>query len=166
MKLKINKIIFENETLYQGTIKMPKNWDIKTNDIVEHIKQINFNENYNNWFCKEASGAEIFILDYLRTEHKLQVETSKPSEGFIFKQNEISEIESEHNYCDWVCLYGVDIDINSCSVLINSNTTEDKFKFKINQNDFIIFPSSLKYNIENINNLKNNFLQKYFFTKP
>jgi len=67
--------------------------------------------------------------------------------------------------CDLVCLYGVDIYINSCSLFIYSNTTKDKYEFKLEKDFFIIFPSHLKYNIKNSNNVGNNYMQKFFYIK-
>ena len=165
MKQKINKKLFEKSFIYEGKIQMPKGFDIKTENIVKHIKEINFNKNYNNWFCKETAIAETFILDYLRSEHKLPIETSDSNENIIFKENEISKIKLEQSNCDLVCLYGVDIYINSCSLFIYSNTTKDKYEFKLEKDFFIIFPSHLKYNIENKNNVENNYMQKFFYIK-
>ena len=50
--------------------------------------------------------------------------------------------------------------------IVKNTYNEEKQKlFKLEKDFFIIFPSHLKYNIKNSNNVGNNYMQKFFYIK-
>lgn len=161
---KINKILLSENILYEGIIKMPEGWHIKKDTIIKHITINNYYSDYKNSFCKELDRVETYILDYLRAEQKLRLETGKPNVGFYYEKNERSEPVFKNNYCDYVCLYGVETDYNSCEIVIHYDN--NYYRFKLQTNSFIVIPSEYMYYIENKNNSYLNYINKFFFTKP
>jgi hypothetical protein len=159
---KINKIILSENIIYKGIIKMPDGWEVKKDDIVKHITASNYYTDYKNPFCKEVDRVETYILDYLRAEQKLQLKTGFKNSSVFYEKNERSKPEISHNYCDYVCLYGVETDLNTCKLVINFDN--NIYSHKLETNNFIIMPSKYMYYIENTNNSYLNFIQKFFFS--
>jgi len=65
---------------------------------------------------------------------------------------------------DWICLYGVEIDPGTCTIVIkyDDNRKKDK-KWRVNleNNKFVMFPATLEYYIENKNNSYLNYIQTF-----
>lgn len=162
--MKINKIILSENVLYNGEVKMPEGWFIKKDTIVKHITASNYYVDYKQPFCKEVSIVETYILDYLRAEQKLKLETGKNNIGSFYEKNERSKPQIEHNYADYICLYGVETDPNTCNVVMHFD--DITHVHKLETNNFIVFPTKYMYYIENINNSYLNFVQKFYFKIP
>lgn len=162
--MKINKIILSENVLYNGKVKMPEGWFIQKDIIVKHITASNYYVDYKQLFCKEVSIVETYILDYLRAEQKLKLETGKNNIGSFYEKNERSKPQMEHNYADYICLYGVEIDPNTCNVVMHFD--DITHVHKLETNNFIVFPTKYMYYIENINNSYLNFVQKFYFKIP
>ena len=161
---KINKIILSENLVYEGTVDMPKGWHVKKEEVVKHITVNSLYTNYTNTFCRELARVETYILDYLRAEQKIKLETSIQNKGLFFERNERSKPFIEHNICDYVCLYGVQTDSDTCKVVINfDNNTYTK---DLETDTFIIIPSRYMYYVENENNSLLNFINKFFFFIP
>jgi hypothetical protein len=70
------------------------------------------------------------------------------------------------NSPDFVLLYGVEIDPGTCKIIISYDDNRIKgkfFEFNLENDDFIIFPSSLTYYIKNNKNSYLNFIQTILF---
>ena len=64
--------------------------------------------------------------------------------------------------------YGVEIDSDSCNIIINYDDNRRKnlrHEIKLKTNEFIIFPSSMSYYIKNENNSYLNFIQSILYTR-
>ena len=156
----INKIILSENIIYKGIIKMPDGWEVKKDDIVKHITASNYYTDYKNPFCKEVDRVETYILDYLRAEQKLKLETGKNNIGSFYEKNERSKPQMEHNYADYICLYGVETDPNTCNVVMHFD--DITHVHKLETNNFIVFPTKYMYYIENKNNSYLNYINKFF----
>ena len=161
---KITQIILPKNSIYKGIIEMPDGWRIKKDIIVKHITLNNYYTDYKNPFCKELDRVETYILDYLRAEQKVKLETGISNHGFFFEKNERSKPFVEHNICDYICLYGVETDPNTCKVVIHLN--DNVYDLLLETNTFLIIPAESMYYIENANNSYLNFINKFFFVKP
>lgn len=159
---KINKKILSEVIMYEGVVQMPEGFEIQKDEIVKHITAHQYYEDYKIPFCKEVSRIETYILDYLRAEYKLPFETGKKAIGYFYQSNERSKPQFDDNYSDYTCIYTVETDPNTCSIILD----KENFNFKLETGNFIVFPSSLMYYIENVNNSYLNYIQKYYFRFP
>jgi hypothetical protein len=109
----------------------------------------------------------------MRVEHKINIQ-SKDYYGSFYERNQISEPQFHLNFSslkdspDFVCLYGVEIDSDSCSIIINYDDNRRKnlkHEIKLKTNEFIILPSSTPYYIKNQNNSYLNFIQSILYTR-
>ena len=87
--------------------------------------------------------------------------------GYMFKPNEsnIPNLEVNQldlrNSPDYVMLYGVNVENSSVKIYYNDNRRAGKsWDIKLENNKFIMFPSTLVYHISNKQNNRLNFILK------
>jgi hypothetical protein len=94
--------------------------------------------------------------------------------GNFYERGETSKPKLEINLMDlknsndFVLLYGVEIDPNTCKIIINYDDNKRKgkrFEYNLNNDDFIMFPTSQLYYVENNKNSYLNFIQTIIFDK-
>ena len=165
--MRIKKIKLSEKILYYSTVKMPKGFEIYRPKIASDIFLKNFFKDYNPPFCKTLQTLVTYISDYMRVENKLNlVEHNK--RGMFFQTNENSEPMLEinpmdlKNSPDFVMLYAAEIEDNTCEIVIeydDNRRTGKKWTIPMENNRFIIFPSTQKFYIKNKNNSRLNFIQ-------
>ena len=133
---------------------MPKgveiNQEVIQKDIIKHkIQDCEFP------FSREWDKLNTFLREHIQVEYNLKL-INKLTTGYLFKPNEISYPEKDvnevdlRNSADYTMLYGVNI--NNCSVKIYYDSNRRKgrsWDIKLNNNDFIMFPSTQQYFITN-----------------
>ena len=161
----INENILSKKNLIYGTIQMPKGFDIKTGvlqkDILTHnIQDCNFP------FSIELDKLQTYLREHIKLLYNftlIQMETT----GYMFKPNEsnIPNLEVNQldlrNSPDYVMLYGVNVENSSVKIYYNDNRRAGKsWDIKLENNKFIMFPSTLVYHISNKQNNRLNFILK------
>jgi hypothetical protein len=167
----INKKVLSEIAIYNGKVKMPKGFEIEKDELVKNITLSNYYENINYPFSIAWDKLKTYITDFILIEHKLNL-VSKLSYGNFYEKNEISNPKIDinpmdlNNSPDFVLLYGVEIDPGTCKIIINYDDNKIKgkfFEFNLENDDFIIFPSSQFYYIKNNKNSYLNFVQTILF---
>ena len=96
----------------------------------------------------------------------------KESFGSFFERNERSRpmvaanTADLINASDYVFLYGVGTDSESCEVFIyydNKRLANQVYRHKLETNEFVMFPATQLYHIENNNNRYLNYIQTILF---
>tara|TARA_R100000900_G_scaffold118561_1_gene93284 strand:+ start:5860 stop:6375 length:516 start_codon:yes stop_codon:yes gene_type:complete len=169
----INKKVLSETALYFGNLKMPKGYEIETDLLVKNITLSHYYEDVEYSFSKTWDKINTFITDFMRVEYKTDLQ-SKNYYGSFYERNQISEPQFHLDFSslkdspDFVCLYGVEIDSDSCNIIINYDDNRRKnlrHEIKLKTNEFIIFPSSMSYYIKNKNNSYLNFIQSILYTR-
>ena len=150
----INKNILSQIDLYSGTISMPKGFEIdkdtlQTDIIKQQVQDCPFP------FSREWDKLNTYLRDFINLEYNFAL-INKLTTGYMFKPNEISYPEKDvdeldlKNSPDYTMLYGVSL--NNCSVRIyyDSNRRKNRsWDISLENNKFIIFPSTQQYVITN-----------------
>ena len=133
---------------------MPKGFEIDKNtlqtDIIKHqIQDCEFP------FSREFDKLNTYLREHILVEYGFTL-INKLTTGYMFKPNETSYPEKDideldlRNSPDYTMLYGVSL--NNCSVRIYYDSNRRKgrsWDIKLNNNEFIIFPSTQQYFITN-----------------
>ncbi len=168
----INKKILSEIALYQGFVKMPEGFEIEKDVLVKNILLSQYYEDIDYPFSITWDKLKTYITDFIKVEYGLNL-IPKKSYGNFYEKNEISkpklEIDSVDlkNSSDFVLLYGVEVDPKTCEIVIyyDDNRRKGKsYNVFLENNMFIIFPSSQLYYIKNHKNSYLNFIQTITFT--
>jgi hypothetical protein len=167
----INKKILSEISLYYGTIKMPNGFEIKKEELVKNITLSNYYKDIEYPFSKEWDKLKSFLTDFFSIEHKLLL-IPKETFGNYYEKNEISKPllhvnpADFRNSPDFVFLYGVEIEPKTCEIIIYYDDNRRKGNIKkifLENNEFIMFPSSQMYYVKNNKNSYLNFIQTILF---
>ena len=168
----INKKILSEIALYQGFVKMPEGFEIEKDVLVKNILLSQYYEDINYPFSITWDKLKTYITDFIKVEHGLNL-IPKKSYGNFYEKNEISKPKLEidpvdlKNSSDFVLLYGVEVDPKTCEIVIYYDDNRRKgrsYNVFLENNMFIIFPSSQLYYTKNHKNSYLNFIQTITFT--
>ncbi len=161
----IEQNILSKIDLYTGTILMPKGFeidsDILKNDLLTHIiKDCPFP------FSKEWDKLNTYLREHIKVEYNFNL-INMLTTGYMFKPNESNFPECENNKVDlrnspdYVMLYGVDCKNTKVRIYYDDNRRAGRsWDIPLQNNKFIMFPSTLIYHISNNQNEKLNFVLK------
>ena len=167
----INKKVLSEIDIYSGKIKMPERFEIDRSELVKNITVSNYYQDIGHPFSREWDKVKSFISDFFLLEHKLGLAAINTF-GKFFEKNEISKpiITADSfdliNSPDYVFLYGVGTDPGTCEIVIyyDDNRRKNKvYRHKLETNEFIMFPSTQLYYIENNKNRYLNYIQTILF---
>jgi hypothetical protein len=162
----MNKEILSEIALYYGEVKMPKGWEIDRENIIKNILLSDFLKK-EFMFTKEWDKLNKYIIEYVKLNYNLSLINKntlgtiyKPNE-FLYPQQDIDPVDLK-NSPDFTLLYGVKVKPKSCFIRIHYDDNRRKgrsWDIPIENNHFVMFPSSQWYSISP--NLGNdiNFIQ-------
>jgi len=163
----INKKLLSEIALYQGELKMPRGFEIDRSILVKNISLSQLYIDVDPIFSVEHGKISTYIKDYMRVEYKYDL-IDLNTWGNYFEKNEKTEPllqlkpQDLLNSADFVCLYGVEIDGDTCEICIHYDDNKRKGmirKINLTTNKFLIFPSSQLYYINNKNNHCLNYVE-------
>ena len=145
---------------------MPKDWEIDREKLTKDIlAQHLFQEDFK--FSKNWDMLNTYIKDHINLKYNLRL-VNKKTWGNIYKPNnsssplkEIDEVDLK-NSPDFVLLYGVKIQKDSCFVKVFYDDNRRKgrsWDIPLNDNTFIMFPSTLMYYLSPNISKEMNFIQ-------
>ena len=150
----ITKKLLSQIDLYSGTVLMPKGFEICRetikNDIIKQKIQ-----NCEYPFSRDWDKLNTYLREHILVEYGFSL-INKLTVGYMFKSNEISFPEKDinevdlKNSADYTMLYGVSL--NNCSVRIYYDSNRRKgrsWDIPLQNNKFLIFPSTQQYVISN-----------------
>lgn len=162
----MNKKLLSEIAIYHGEVKMPEGWDVNREILAKDIIARNLFENRFR-FSKEWDRLNKYIIEYMNVKHKIILE-NKDTWGNIYLPYEKNNLCCEYNNLDipnspdFVLLYGVKIEPDSCFVKIrydNNRRKDQVLNIDINDNFFVMFPGDLKYEISKNKSDKLNLIQ-------
>ena len=150
----MEKKVLSEIDMYFGQIKMPENFEIDREKLCVDILLFN---NYNNNFPFSRSWDMLntYLREHINLNYNFTLINKKTS-GEIYKPREYSHSLLQvdpvdlRNSPDYVMLYGVNIGKDSCKVFIEYDDNRRKgrsLEIPLNDNDFIMFPSTQRYHI-------------------
>ena len=161
----INKIILSEKSLYYGKVNMPKGWDINRNKLTTDILQ-SVIQNKDFPFSRTFDMLNTYMRDHINLEYGFTL-INKITSGYIYKPQQISvpifdtdPVELK-NSPDYTFLYGVNVE--DCIVRIHYGDNRRKgrsWDIPLENNKYIMFPSSNMYYFSNNQKEKLNFVLK------
>ena len=150
----MHKKILSQIDLHFGQVEMPEGFEINREKLCIDILLFT---NYNNEFPFSRSWdmLQTYLREHINLEYDFTL-VHKKTIGNIYKPREYSysllqvdPVDLKHSP-DYVMLYGVNVGKNSCKVFIEYDDNRRKgrsWEIPLNDNDFIMFPSTQRYHI-------------------
>ena len=160
----MQKKVLTEQALYYGDVAMPKGWDIDRDKLSGDILQSSFT-NREFPFSRTWDMLNTYMRDHIGLEYGINL-VNKNSWGDIYKPNQISKPLLDvdpvdlRNSPDFTLLYGVKVD--KCWVRIHYEDNRRKgrsWDIPLENNKFIMFPSTNMYYITNEQKDSLNFIQ-------
>jgi len=163
----INKKILSEVAFYHGELKMPVNFEIDKSVLIKNISLSNLYDDVDYAFSREQDKISTYIKEYMFVKHGYAF-VNLNTTGNYFEKNEktkpllqVDPVDLK-NSADFVCLYGIEIDDDSCEVCIyyDDNRRQGKsWDIALTHGQFIMFPANNFYHIENNQKKLLNFIQ-------
>ena len=167
----MNKKLLSEIAFYYGTVKMPKGFEIRKDVLVKNVSLSQLYIDVNHDFNREFDKLKTYICDYMRVDHQYNL-ILKDNWGNYFERNEktkpllqLDPVDLK-NSADFVCLYGVETDGDTCEITLHYDDNRRKGRtwiYKLKTNNYIIFPSTQLYCIDNKNNRHLNYVETLTF---
>ena len=150
----MHKKVLSQIDLHFGQVEMPEGFEINREKLCIDILLFT---NYNNQFpfSKSWDMLQTYLREHINLEYGFTL-VHKKTIGNIYKPREYSysllqvdPVDLKHSP-DYVMLYGVNVGKNSCKVFIEYDDNRRKgrsWEIPLNDNDFIMFPSTQRYHI-------------------
>ena len=161
----MQKRVLSEQSLYHGKVNMPKDWDIDRNQLTTDILQsVLHNKDFP--FSRTFDMLNTYMRDHININYGFNL-INKNILGYIFKTQEISvpifdtDPVDLRNSPDYTFLYGVNVE--NCIVRIHYDDNRRKgrsWDIALNNNQFIMFPSTNMYYFTNNQKEKLNFVLK------
>ena len=160
----MQKIILSEQSLYFGDVTMPKGWDIDQNNLIKDISKVAFNSKKFP-FSKTWDILETYIREHICLEYNISL-VNKNTWGNIYKPQEITipllntDPVDLKNSPDFTLLYGVKV--KNCMLKIHYHDNRRKgrsWDIPLENNKFIMFPSTNMYYLTNTQKNSLNFVQ-------
>ena len=161
----LNKKILSEIALYYGKISMPKGFDIDCDilqkDILTHnIQDCEFP------FSREWDKLNTYLREHIGLLYNFTL-VNKITTGYMFKPQENSTPQLDidpvdlKNSADYTMLYGVNVDKCKIKFYYDDNRRKGRsWEIDLDQNFFIMFPSTQSYYISNNQKDSLNFILK------
>ena len=160
----MQKKVLSEIALYYGDVKMPKDWDIDRDRLQEDILKSKI-QNIKFPFSRTWDMLNTYIREHINLEYNINL-INKDTFGNIYKPGEISQpfINVDpvdlRNSPDFTLLYGVKL--KDCNVRIHYEDNRRKgrsWDIPLENNKFIMFPSTNMYYLTNNQKDSLNFVQ-------
>ena len=161
----MQKRVLSEQSLYHGKVNMLKDWDIDRNQLTTDILQsVLHNKDFP--FSRTFDMLNTYMRDHININYGFNL-INKNILGYIFKTQEISvpifdtDPVDLRNSPDYTFLYGVNVE--NCIVRIHYDDNRRKgrsWDIALNNNQFIMFPSTNMYYFTNNQKEKLNFVLK------
>ena len=160
----MQKKVLTEQSIYFGDVSMPKHWEIDRNELAHYILQSNLTDEKLQ-FSRTYDKLNTYMKDFIGVEHGINL-VNKETWGNIYKPNETTipllniDPVDLRNSPDFTMLYGVKV--KDCNVRIHFEDNRRKgrsWDIKLENNMFIMFPSTNMYYITNNQKDSLNFVQ-------
>jgi hypothetical protein len=160
----INKNILSEQAIYYGDVEMPEGFEINSLELSKTVFDSLHKEN-NFIFSKEWDKLDTYLRDFLNIRRKLSLITKK-SWGSIYIPNEnigplldVDPVDLK-NSPDFTTLYGINTVDCHVKIYYDDNRRKGRsWDIELEQNKFVMFPSTCSYSISNKQKNNLNFVQ-------
>jgi len=159
----MDKIILSEKALYYGDVSMPKDWDIDREKLQNQILQSNITDSTFP-FSRTWDMLNTYIRDHINVNYNINL-INKNTWGNVWKPSEIStpiiniDPVDLKNSPDFTFLYGVNVKDCNIKIYYDDNRRKGRsWDIPLENNKFILFPSTCMYNILNTQKDKLNFV--------
>ena len=160
----IHKKILSEISIIYGDVSMPKGFEIDRDKLIkdtitQEIQDCEFP------YSKEWNKLNTFITEHINCDYEISL-INKQTWGNSYKPQEVSipllniDPVDLRNSPDYTCLYGVQVD--KCNIRIHYDDNRRKgrsWDIPLENNKFIIFPSTCMYYLTNKQKNSLNFVQ-------
>jgi hypothetical protein len=149
----MQKKVLSEIDFYFGQIEMPKGFEIDREILAKDILYYTINKNF--LFSKSWDMLNTYLRENIRLKYNFSL-INKDTIGDIYAPGQASipflQVDpiDLKNSPDYVMLYGVNVEKDSCKIFIEYDDNRRKGKnleIYLNNNDFVIFPSTLTYHV-------------------
>jgi len=158
----MKKIILSEQSLYFGNVDMPKGWDIDRKKLIENIIAAGDEDLP---FSKTSDILNTYLHEHIFLNFKIAI-VSKKMFGNIYGANQNSEplIQVDpvdlRNSPDFTLLYGVKVKDCTVRIFYEDNRRKGRsWDIPLENNKFIMFPSTNLYYIYNNQKEDDNIIQ-------
>ena len=160
----IHKKILSEISIIYGDVSMPKGFEIDRDKLIkdtitQEIQDCEFP------YSKDWNKLNTFITEHINCDYEISL-INKQTWGNSYKPQEVSipllniDTVDLRNSPDYTCLYGVQVD--KCNIRIHYDDNRRKgrsWDIPLENNKFIIFPSTCMYYLTNKQKNSLNFVQ-------
>jgi len=160
----MQKKVLSEQSIYFGKIKMPKDWEIDQNDLAHHILHSNLTSK-DLQFSPTLDKLNTYVKEFIKLKYSIAL-VNKKEWGNIYKPKEttppllkVDPLDLQ-NSPDFTLLYGVKT--KNCVVKIHYDDNRRKgmsWNLELEDNMFIMFPSTNMYYLTNNQKDSLNFVQ-------
>ena len=160
----MQKNVLSEIALYYGDVTMPKNWDIDRDELQQNILTSNLTDSPFP-FTKTWDMLNTYIREHINVEFEITL-INRQTWGNVYKPAEtttpllnVDPVDLRHSP-DFTMLYGVNV--KNCMVRIHYDHNRRKgrsWDISLENNKFIMFPSTCMYYITNNQPDSLNFVQ-------
>ena len=160
----MQKKVLTEQALYYGDVTMPKNWDIDRDELQQNILTSNLTDSPFP-FTKTWDMLNTYIREHINVEFEITL-INRQTWGNVYKPAEtttpllnVDPVDLRHSP-DFTMLYGVNV--KNCMVRIHYDHNRRKgrsWDISLENNKFIMFPSTCMYYITNNQPDSLNFVQ-------
>jgi len=160
----MQKKVLTEQALYFGDVKMPKHWEIDSNNLAHHILHSSLtNEEFP--FSKTWNKLNTYMRDFIGLDYGINL-VNKSTWGNIYKPNETTipllniDPVDLRNSPDFTMLYGVKVKDCNIKIYYDDNRRKGRsWDIELKNNMFIMFPSTNMYYLTNTQKDSLNFVQ-------
>ena len=161
----MQKKVLSEIDLYYGDVSMPKGFEINRNKLQEDILKDNIYKSQNFPFSRTLDMLNTYIREHVTLHYNFTL-ISKDIWGNIYKPLETTipllniDPVDLRNSADYTLLYGVNV--KNCNVRIHYDSNRRKgrsWDISLENNKFIMFPSTNMYYLTNNQKDSLNFVQ-------
>ena len=160
----MQKKVLTEQSIYFGDVSMPKHWEIDRNELAHYILQSNLTDEKLQ-FSRTYDKLNTYMKDFIGVEHGINL-VNKETWGNIYKPNETTipllniDPVDLRNSPDFTMLYGVKVKDCNVRIYFEDNRRKGRsWDIKLENNMFIMFPSTNMYYITNNQKDILNFVQ-------
>ena len=164
MVVGMQKKVLTEQSIYFGDVSMPKYWEIDRTELSHHILHSSLT-NKELQFSKTQDKLNTYIREHINLKYGFSL-INKETWGDIYKPNETTipllNIDSVdlRNSPDYTLLYGIKVEGCMVRIYYDDNRRKGRsWDIKLENNMFIMFPSTNMYYITNNQKDGLNFVQ-------
>ena len=160
----MKKKVLTEQSIYYDNVSMPKHWEIDQNELAHHILDSNLN-NKEFYFSKTWDKLNTYIREHINLKYGFTL-INKETWGDIYTSQQTSipllniDPVDLRNSPDYTLLYGVKVEGCMVRIYYDDNRRKGRsWDIKLENNMFIMFPSTNMYYITNNQKDGLNFVQ-------